>query len=194
VLKGLVPGALERVQIAETGFVSQRPDLVSMKERVGRYHRGSEIVENPVLTVGEYTAEREALSAAISEWISNFEDRPLMARVAGIIEPFKVRTVTAEEEVPQYLGKPVQEAIHSAMRDMPCFRLIGRPLQVTDLGDVKACYARLFPEEVFDEKQWLSIDYSAATDGLSASLSRAILENLFSGLEHVNPRFTRLMM
>jgi hypothetical protein len=117
-----------------------------------------------------------------------------MARVAGIIEPFKVRTVTAEEEVPQYLGKPVQEAIHSAMRDMPCFRLIGRPLQATDLCDVRACNARLFPEEEDDEKEWISVDYSAATDGLSARLSRAILEDLFSGLEPINPKFTRLMM
>lgn len=45
-----------------------------------------------------------------------------------------------------------------------------------------------------DRCKWLSIDYSAATDGLSASLSQEILSTLMAGLSFKNQELTNLML
>jgi len=67
------------------------------------------------------------------------------------------------------------------MREMGCYRLIGRPLCPTDLFDLSnnRVEGGTGPEE------WFSIDYSAATDNLSARLSSSIMEYLIDGFsEH----------
>lgn len=101
----------------------------------------------------------------------------LNAQVEAVLEPFKVRTISKGQGLEYYLAKPVQKIFHSCMREMEPFSLIGRPFDPTDLMDVYAAQKRFGePEKEF----WLSIDYSAATDGLSASLSQEILYSLLN--------------
>jgi len=65
--------------------------------------------------------------------------------------------------------RPLQKAMHKTLRRMPCFRLIGRTLSPTDLMDL------VTDENRADDAGWLSIDYKAATDGLSWKYSSRIL-------------------
>jgi len=95
---------------------------------------------------------------------------PLSCTIQAVLEPMKVRVISKGEALPYYTMKPLQKMIHGAMRDMDCFRLIGRPLSPTDILDLK--------ESAADTWKWFSIDYSAATDGLSWRYSGRILAKL----------------
>jgi hypothetical protein len=117
--------------------------------------------------------------------------RTLDAKVEAVLEPFKVRTISKGESLPYYLAKRMQLVLHGAMRKMECFRLIGRPLDATDLMDlVKQSNFYLDSEE----SSWLSIDYSAATDGLSARLSSEIMKQLLGNLFVRNPYVYNMML
>lgn len=99
--------------------------------------------------------------------------------IQAVIEPLKIRVISKGEAVPYYFSKDLQRAIHGTMRDMPCFRLIGRPLCPTDLIDLASNRCILGKGRY----EWFSIDYSAATDNLSARLSASILERLTRGFD-----------
>ena len=108
--------------------------------------------------------------------ITTTRHRRLRCTIQAVLEPLKVRVISKGEAVPYYLSKSLQVAIHSVMRQMDCFRLIGRPLCPTDLIDL-----RDNPVEGGEgELEWNSVDYSAATDKLSARLSRSILLPIIS--------------
>nr|APG77202.1 RNA-dependent RNA polymerase [Hubei narna-like virus 8] len=94
--------------------------------------------------------------------------------IQGILEPFKVRVISKGEALPYYSCKPLQKALHGALRDLDPFRLIGRPLSPTDFIDLKKKSTR--------EDNWFSIDYSAATDGLSWLYSGQIFQRVISKL------------
>jgi len=108
-----------------------------------------------------------------------FTEKPvrLKCTIQAVLEPLKVRVISKGEAVPYYLAKPLQKAFHGLMRDMDCFRLIGRPLCPTDLIDLKEHRV----EGGEGRYEWFSIDYSAATDRLSAKLSKSILGYLVEG-------------
>jgi hypothetical protein len=94
--------------------------------------------------------------------------------IQAVLEPMKVRVISKGEALPYYSCKPLQKAMHSAMKHLCCFRLIGRPFSPTDLIDLK--------ERSDPWDQWFSIDYSAATDGLSWKYSGRILRYIIDGL------------
>jgi len=92
------------------------------------------------------------------------------AKIQGIVEPLKVRVISKGEAAPYYASRGLQKALHGALRQQPCFRLIGRPLDATAVTDIYR-----------DGDTWLSADYKAATDNLSASLSEMILDEMTAG-------------
>jgi hypothetical protein len=103
-----------------------------------------------------------------------YRGETLKATIQVVLEPLKTRVISKGQAVPYYLSKPLQQRIHAVLREFPEFRLIGQPLQATDLMDLE-------DNRVVGgtgRYEWFSIDYSAATDGLSASLSAAIMERL----------------
>lgn len=100
------------------------------------------------------------------------QDGRLPAMIKGIIEPLKVRVISKGPAAQYYLSKRVQVAIHSVLRQLSCFSLIGRPISAFDLIDLQRNQCRL---DATDERVWCSIDYKGATDGLSASLSASLL-------------------
>jgi hypothetical protein len=97
-------------------------------------------------------------------------DNQLHCTIQAILEPLKVRVISKGEGLPYYQAKPLQKCLHGLLRDMPCFRLIGRTFCPTDLMDLM--------DHSSAEDEWFSIDYSAATDGLSAEYSRRILRHI----------------
>jgi len=101
----------------------------------------------------------------------------LKAKIQGILEPMKVRVISKGPAVEYYAAKPIQKALHSTLRKMDCYRLIGRPLCPTDILDLK--------EKVEGLVEWFSVDYSAATDNLSWKYSGRILKYLIQDMnEH----------
>jgi len=96
------------------------------------------------------------------------------AQIQAVCEPLKVRVISKGPAVKYYMARNLQRALHGTMREMQCFRLIGRPLCPTDVFDL-ARKAR--PSD-----KWASIDYSAATDNLSWKYSGRILDELICDL------------
>lgn len=98
----------------------------------------------------------------------------LPAMIQAVLEPLKVRVISKGPSAPYFYSKGLQRALHTIMRAMPCFRLIGRPVSPTDLMDIAVKGAT---------HMWFSGDYEASTDNLSARLGAAILERLIVDLD-----------
>lgn len=112
-----------------------------------------------------------------SLWFKSRELNPearAKCTIQAVLEPFKVRVISKGESLPQYMMRPLQKSMHSCMRKMAPFRLIGRPFCPTDMIDIR--------EYADPDDEWFSVDYSAATDGLSWKYSGRILRYLISGL------------
>jgi hypothetical protein len=120
---------------------------------------------------GKLVDTRKVLSS-VAKHIINSPN--LSCQIQAVIEPLKVRVISKGDALPYYLMHPLQKAMHDSMRSMNCFRLIGQPFSATMLYDLA-----LRAEDYF---KWFSVDYSAATDGLSWQYTKQILGYLISGL------------
>jgi len=100
--------------------------------------------------------------------------RPINCTIQAVLEPMKVRVISKGEALPYYTMAPLQKALHTAMRHRPCFRLIGRPFSPCDVLDCA--------EKAQSDYEWFSVDYSAATDGLSWKYSGSIFRYLIGNL------------
>lgn len=150
------------------------------------------ILFDPVEEIRARPGELQDLEEILEAEIQEFDSvRRLDAKVEAVLEPFKVRTISKGESLPYYLAKRFQLVLHGAMRKMDCFRLIGRPLDPPDLMDVVR-HSEFYLNSQLEN--WLSIDYSAATDGLSASLSSGIMRELLGNLFLVNPHLYNMML
>jgi len=94
--------------------------------------------------------------------------------VYPICEPLKVRVITKGQPLTYFLSQGLQRLMHRSLKKLPCFALIGRPLQVSDLNFLKR-----FPNE---GEYLVSGDYSGATDGQNIDYTRIIFEELLKRL------------
>jgi len=101
-----------------------------------------------------------------------YKDRKLDCTIQAVLEPNKIRIISKGEAAPYYSCKNLQVALWSAMKDISCFKLIGRPITSDDIIPLT--------RNAGLHDRWNSIDYSAATDGLSISFSERILKSLTS--------------
>lgn len=99
----------------------------------------------------------------------------LRCTIQAVLEPNKIRVISKGEALEYYGMKPLQRAIHGSLRNLDPFRLIGRPLCPTDLIDLA--------EKAEPNYKWFSVDYSAATDGISWRYTKRILKYLISNLD-----------
>lgn len=99
---------------------------------------------------------------------------PLSCTIQAVLEPFKVRVISKGNALPYYSCRNLQQAMHGSMRELPCFRLIGRPFMVSDMQDLR--------QKAKSTDEWFSVDYSAATDGISWKFTSRILRYLLDGL------------
>jgi hypothetical protein len=168
---------LEYTQDRKTKIHEQSWDPVDELYSMRFYtvHHGIKRETNTVITY-RYFPQYEWKDLVNLLNVHKLEDahRPLNCTIQGVLEPLKVRVISKGEALPYYYMKPLQMAIHTAMRDMDCFKLIGRPLSPTDLLDLV--------ENVPYGDEWFSIDYSGATDGLSWKYSGRIFKYLIGNL------------
>jgi len=105
---------------------------------------------------------------------------PLSCTIQAVLEPNKIRVISKGNALPYYTCKGLQLCMHSLLKKIPCFRLIGRPLTALDIHDIAAHVPNPRPD--LSDYVWNSVDYSAATDGLSWKYSSRILKVLLSEL------------
>jgi hypothetical protein len=155
------------------------PDLSAMRFYpwvvIGGVVRHNVVLEEYYYAGGEETW-RDAITRETIRYVGGVR---LNATIQAVLEPLKVRVISKGEAVPYYISKLLQKKLHGVMRDMACFRLIGRPLCPTDLIDLAENRTILGKGRY----EWFSIDYSAATDKLSARLSASIMERLTEGAD-----------
>lgn len=184
-------GFLRKLEFGEEGHtLSSHEDLVRMTHHTGVRIQNNELVWNPVTEVRVRTVERDYLKDRLADYATGGQ-QTLEARVEAVLEPLKVRTISKGPSIEYNAAKPIQKKLHSALRRMNPFRLIGRPFRQTDLIDIRRAQERLGSLE---EHEWLSIDYSSATDGLSARLSASILEEILGGMAFENLGYFRMLM
>jgi hypothetical protein len=87
----------------------------------------------------------------------------------AIPEPLKVRMIT-KGEAQNWLLKPLQRAMHSALKDFPCFRLTSGQCI---LNNFKPVNSNMF---------FISGDYSAATDNLNMDIMATVVDELIQVL------------
>lgn len=165
-------------------------DLESMELHLGSSIFASQRRENFTTEVRSIDNQVDFLEVVLEKY-RDPQHEPLEARVEAILEPLKVRTISKGPGAEYFLAKPIQKKIHSSLRRMSPFRLIGRPFDPTDLIDLKDAQQSMGS---LDDHYWLSIDYSSATDGLSASLSREILFEILRPLGERNIEYFRLLL
>jgi len=92
--------------------------------------------------------------------------------VQGILEPLKLRIITKGPAATQWLGKGLQLKLHDYLRELPQFSFIGHPVDEGTLA--------IFLQQCFDtlgkEVNFVSGDYSAATDRLNINVTLAIFD------------------
>lgn len=118
------------------------------------------------------------LKSKTLDFLRETGQEPINCTIQAVLEPFKVRVISKGEALPYYNCKPLQEILREELSRLPCFRLLSRPMCATDLVDLG--------RRVGYNDEWFSVDYSAATDGLSWSYSGRILEFLIQDLPEVD--------
>ena len=93
----------------------------------------------------------------------------------GLAEALKVRVITKSPPFRTFVLKPMQHFIHNIMRQHPTFRLIGEPSQRHIINE---CFAPWLQPD----SQFLSGDYTDATNCLRFELSEACAQQLITDL------------
>lgn len=154
------------------------PDLVRM-QFFPKVVLNGRVYTNHVVEYYEYVDRQGVWDDTLTDAVLQYDTgRPLKCTIYGILEPLKIRVISKGEAVPYYASKELQKRLHAILRSYDCFRLIGRPLCPTDLMDCAANPVKTGTGKT----KWFSVDYSSATDCLSASLSARILGYLIQDL------------
>ena len=119
----------------------------------------------------------KVLMATIAKWAREDVDEQLEAQVCVIQEPLKARVITKGDARAYYAVMPLQKDCWKHLAAKEEFSLIGRPLAEENLINIDQGTDRVLAasglKETFEE--WVSGDYSAATDGLSLEISQLAL-------------------
>jgi len=117
------------------------------------------------------------------------------AKVAEVLEPLKVRLITAMDSLRTFVAKPLQQALWKHLRSLEPFKLIGEPVTEFILRDLVARDHLIFGPQ--SEEEFVSGDYSAATDGLDIRVSKVILNRVLLHLskeeQHLAPHMRDIL-
>lgn len=94
-----------------------------------------------------------------------------MVRLVGLSEALKVRVISAENGIRQFLLKPVQSFLWKGLKSHDAFRLVGETIDELSFGSLE----RLRLPSQF----YVSGDYSDATNQFKTHLSEAVMDALF---------------
>lgn len=156
---------LEKV-IGEASLQGPVNNFVTL-DHVGLYQGSVYERETPVFRC-EARVDPEQLSNLLAEQADFDISGPIPARVEFVLEPLKVRTITKGPAGLYAYCSQWQKHVHSRMRQLDQFRLIGRPVREED---------PLWARGPRERPGWefISIDYRAATDKLNEALSQCML-------------------
>jgi hypothetical protein len=93
-------------------------------------------------------------------------------KVSAVCEPLKVRLITKGDSFKYWFSRFYQKDLWSYLQRFPQFSLTGRPLHELDLWDLLSRERKL--DLPFQD--WVSGDYSAATDGLNLWYTKGAFE------------------
>jgi hypothetical protein len=102
--------------------------------------------------------------------------------VQGILEPLKLRIITKGPAVLQWLGKGLQKALHGYLRELPMFAFIGHPVDPVTLENFLSQTYSTFAEGC---PEFVSGDYSAATDKLNIHVTLTIFDMILSKFKFI---------
>lgn len=137
-----------------------------------------------VSETGLLPPSRDEWRSILNQMVSSPLRPPILlprAKVAEVLEPLKVRLITAMHALRTFIAKPLQEALWRCIRDLPPFRLVGEEISIDVVRSLIERHYAAFGTEVHDLK-FVSGDYSAATDGLDIRASKVILEEILNRL------------
>jgi hypothetical protein len=149
-------------------YVSAQGTRAAQLERLGGWTEASELT-HMVCTPKAGVQELKQVPRQFdwSEW--DFDPH---VEVVALQEPFKIRTISIADGPATAAGSRIQKALHGAMRRLRPFQLIGGVDVAEAVESVP--WARELP--------FVSGDYSAATDRLSAAASRVVFDSLLGNL------------
>jgi len=101
-----------------------------------------------------------------------------LAKVACVLEPFKIRIITKGEAALQYVSTFFQKSAFQFNATVPCFRLVGKAPSTLDLIDLRENAERAG----ISDRQWASSDFSGASDGTAGHFRDTILDCLIMHL------------
>ena len=102
---------------------------------------------------------------------------PLPVRVEPIVEPLKVRTITAGIG-DTFCLKPLQRAMWHALGEEKQFCL------THGTNNLEPAIARIWEQGSSDDLVWISGDYTAATDSFPIEATKCLLEGILESIEH----------
>jgi len=88
----------------------------------------------------------------------------IFASPVALTEPLKIRIITKENTWSTYALSGAQRSLWECLHKHPWFVLTGRPVVVEDVP--------------IGSEDWISVDYSAATDNLSKEFSRLVIKTI----------------
>lgn len=103
--------------------------------------------------------------------------QPLPVRVEPIVEPLKVRTITAGD-ANTFCLKPLQRAMWQALGTEEQFVL------THGTHHLESAVERLY-RSGGENSHWISGDYTAATDSVSIEATRALMEGILESIDHL---------
>lgn len=132
-------------------------------------------------------AVKQALCENLQSPLVLPERRGVWSMVHPVLEPLKVRLITKGPAYCQWVSRFFQKSMWDYLQLFPQFALTGRPMDPSDLSGIlqrektiirKSSWATDLLLWSMDEPQWVSGDFSAATDSQSQRATKSILETL----------------
>lgn len=115
-----------------------------------------------------------------NEVLEEARKEPRAVMVSAVLEPLKVRLITKGPAHRMWVSRFLQKHLWQYMQRFPCFSLTGKTMDISDVWSLKCNSEDVFP----GYRDWVSGDYSAATDGLNINCTKILFEEI---LEHTCP-------
>ena len=137
-----------------------------------------EMIRQPI----DYVKAQTSLPSYIRYKMGPEEQLMPFATVQSIVEPLKVRVITAMRGPSTFFAKPVQKSLWDYLSTFPQFELITKPFQESILDGLLDRHNSFFKNEYDDDRDFVSGDYAGATDSLKIAATKAALEEVCSKL------------
>jgi hypothetical protein len=141
--------------------------------QTGQIFRPDELIRMVEVRPGHVEEVRGVNAPSFPEALALAKAGSRNVTVSAVLEPLKVRLITKGDSFRYWLSRFYQKALWKYLQTFPQFVLTGRPLEIGDLLDLKERERNLG----LNLPNWVSGDYSAATDSLDIRHTKAAFES-----------------